>query len=749
MLSLLGPPVLLDSGGGPVVPQPGAKALALLAYLVLEPRPHSREELASLLWGESPEAEARASLRQALKQLRTGLGRLVHGDRRLIELAEPIACDATDFRSRVAREPGLAATTEVPRFLEGFSVRHAPRFDEWVAETRTALLGQYTTALGTLVREVMGQWHWREAVELADRWLACDPLSDEGARLAVEARYLAGNRGAALARFAEYRALLRHETGCEPSRELLALIRRVEADSGSAVSRPVSDEWHARTPSFSSSLVGRNGEWRTLEQAWRAVRRGEGRIVLLQGESGVGKSRLAEEFVRHIVADGAIALRGRGYDATAAIPFAPVVEAIRGALTAPGLAGTPPESLAEAARLLPELRQRFPGLPAGEPRPGPPEAWRVFEGVSQMLAALAAEQPVVVTIDDLHWCDEDSGNLLRFLTRRLEHAPVLWLGIVTLGEAERDAPAARLCRVLRAKAHAVTISLTCLDEKEVWALIRELGHVASPTGARRFAHRVFQITGGNPFYILELLKTMFAQGLLATDEASGEWTARAGALESGAEFPLSNTVQEVIAERLDRLPEELNNILVALAVAGSAGCRPSVLSHVYGISRLHAATVCDALVERRLAVEDGGMYRCAHPVIAHVVRSGLTTPRRREVHRALAYSLNLVALPDRLAVFAGEIARHADRAGEAVLAYRSALVASEAALERIAFSEALSWLDLAAGAASNQAEIDEVNRRTADLLETAGWSEVPAGLPQAVPVTRELEPEDLDLPVGG
>ena len=77
----------------------------------------------------------------------------------------------------------------------------------------------------------MGQWHWREAVELADRWLACDPLSDEAARLAVESRYLAGNRGAALARFAEYRALLLRETGCEPSRGLLTLVRRVEADS--------------------------------------------------------------------------------------------------------------------------------------------------------------------------------------------------------------------------------------------------------------------------------------------------------------------------------------------------------------------------------------------------------------------------------------------------------------------------------------------------------------------------------------
>jgi DNA-binding SARP family transcriptional activator len=746
-LSLLGPPTLM-SGGVPVMPQPGSKALALLAFLVLEPHAHSRETLAALLWGESPEHEARASLRQALKQLRTGLGELVQGDRRMIELTEPVGCDAEHFRTGVVQEPQLASVMDIPRFLEGFSIRNAPRFDEWAAETRSALLLQYTTALGILAREAMGQWRWREAVEMADRWLACDPLSDEAARLAVESRYLAGNRGAALARFAEYRALLLRETGVEPSRGLMTLVRRVESDSTPVpAAHPVTDEWYARAPAFSANLIGRSREWKTLEHCWRDVTKGQGRIVLLEGEAGVGKSRLADEFVRHAVAQGAIALRGRGYDATAVIPFAPVVEALRGALAAPGLAGAAPEWLAEAARLLPELRQRFTQLPPAEAPAGPQEAWRVFEGAAQVLSSVAAEQPIVVTIDDLHWCDEDSANLLRFLIRRLDQAPVLWLATVTLGEMERDAPAARLTRVLRAKSHATSISLSCLNEEQVWELIHELGHLSAPTTGRRFARRVYSITGGNPFYILELLRTMFAQGLLVTDEETREWTAPPDALESGAVFPLSRTVQEVIAERLDRLPDELAEVLITLAIAGGAGCRPEVLSHVHGISRLHAASVCDSLMDRRLVVEDGGAYRAAHPVIAHVVRDGLTAPRRREVHRSLALSLEHALAPDQVSLAAGEIARHADKGGEPGLAYRAALMASGGALERIAFAEALSWLDLAAASASNEEQRADVNRRTADLLETAGWSEVPAGTPRGIPATREIASDDLDLPV--
>jgi predicted ATPase len=273
--------------------------------------------------------------------------------------------------------------------------------------------------------------------------------------------------------------------------------------------------------------------------------------------------------------------------------------------------------------------------------------------------------------------------------------------------------------------------------------------VSTPTGARRFANRIFGVTGGNPFYVIELLKTMFAQGLLAVDEDSGEWTAAPSAgAEPGREFPVSQTVHDVIAERVERLPEQLSEVLITIAVAG-AGCRTEVLSHMHGMSRLHAAGVGDALVDRRLVVEEGGVYRCAHPVIAHVVRDGLTVSRRREVHRSLALSLERVISTEDGREVAREIARHADRGGEPALAYRFALIASEGAVERYAFAEALSWLDLAATNARGATEADAVNRLTADVLEAAGWSEAPPLSKLGGPVTRELVREDFDLPVRG
>ena len=743
-LHLFGTPVLASGEGGSVTPALGAKPMALLTFLVLEPRAHSRETLAGLLWGESPEAEARASLRQALKHLREVLGDGLHAERTLIELGAPLACDVLEFRAAAETDLARAAAFEVPRFLEGYSLRRAPQFDEWVANTRSGLLRDYHQILARLAREAMGQWRWRDASELADRWLASEPMSDEAAQVAVEARYLAGNRGAALARFAEYRELLAREAGCEPGRALQALVRRVEADRATAESRPITDEWFAHAPTFEASLVGREAQWKALRAAWKSAARGQGRIVLIEGESGVGKTRLTDEFLRWVVAEGGTMLRGRSYDRHTGVPYEPVVEALRCALEAPGLVGASPEWLAEVARLVPELRERFPALPTGSDAG---EGWRLFEGVAQLLASVAAERPLAIAIDDFQWCDDDSCNLLRYLSRRLERSPVLWLGLLTLGEVERDAPASRLCRVLRAKAHADVITLDPLTEEEVWQLVREMGHVSTPNGGRRFAARLFRITAGNPFYVMELLKTMFAQGLLAMDGATGEWTVAPAEVGSVLEVPVSQTVQDVIAERVDRLPGELRDVLITIAVSGG-GCRPDVLSHVHGISRLHAAASGDALVDRHLVVEEGGAYRCVHPVIAHLVRDGLTASRRQEVHRSLALALELVLRPDEIPAAAGELARHADRGGERDLAYAYARLAAQSAINRYAYTEALSWLDLAASSARTAEETEAVDGLTADVLETAGWSEASRpSLP--IPVTREIVSEDLDLRVRG
>jgi predicted ATPase len=504
-----------------------------------------------------------------------------------------------------------------------------------------------------------------------------------------------------------------------------------------------------RGPSFDGTLVGREPEWDRLKRAWATATQGESRIVVIEGEPGTGKTRLADDFVRWVTTEGGLALRGRGYDARGGAPFGAVVEALRGALDAPALAGVDAEWLAEVARLLPELRHRFASLPEPRSDATATESWRLFEAVAQVLIAIAEETPLAVFIDDLQWCDGDSCSLLHFLVRRLESSPVLWCTTLTAGAVERDAPAARLARALRAARGSSTLALRPLTEEEVWRLIRELSRVSDPGGGRRLAGRVFEVTAGNPFYVIELLKTLFAQEVLSVEDASGAWIVRETALNRPSPAELAPTIHETIMERIECLSGQLHELLVSIAVSGR-GCGVDVLSHLHGISRLHAAALGDALVERHLVVEQDGRYHCAHPTIANVVRSGLTTSRRREVHRALALSLELL-LPAHgpSGEEAGEIARHAEEAGERAMTYRYALLAADDCGNRYAHEEALSWLDLASAAADTAGEAEAVDRFTGQILDRAGWRESPPVRAPAILPIGHVVRADLDLPARG
>jgi len=739
--------VALTSHDGPsVVPPLGSKTLALLAFLALEPGPHSRTEVTALLWGEYPEEKAKASLRQALTHLRDALGDLLYVDRASVELREPLQCDVAEFLRLADQDPTAAIAIDIPRFLGGLTIRNSSGWDEWAEERRLELNGRYRSLIAAAAREAMARRAFRDAAQLAERWTRLDPLAEEPVAVLIEAQHLAGERDAAGTTYAKYVARLGAGAQRAPGRTLVDLMARLAQPPASGRAR-ASETWYEHAPSFVGSLVGRAAEWDVLRRAWADASTDSSRIVLIEGEPGAGKTRLADDFLHWVTAQGGIVLRGRGYDAQSGPPFGAIIEALRTAIDAPGVAGVDPEWLAEIARVLPEIRRRFATLPDPVVAVGVADGWRLFEAVAQVVIAIAEDTPVAILIDDLQWCDADSCSLMHFLVRRLADAHVLWCASFTVGEVERDAPAARLARALRAARGAADVVLSPLSEGDVWRLIRELARVDGPDGARRLAARIHEATGGNPFYVIELLKTLFAQDLLAVDPRNNAWIVRPAAIADLAPEALSPTVHDAIAERIECLPDHVYEVLASIAVAGR-GCSPDVLSHLHGISRLHAAALGDALIERHLAVEEEGVYRCAHPIIANVVRTRVSASRRREIHRALALTFELLLPAGREAEgsVAGEIARHAEQAGDRPMAYRYALLAGNACGQRCAYDEALSWLDLASGAADTAAESDVVDHITARILEEAGWREAP---PVRAPNTYSptgVGHGDLDLP---
>ena len=719
-LRLCGRVSIAGAGVRPEVASVGAKSLALLAYLSLEPGPHSRDKLATLLWGDYPDAKAKMSLRQALVHLRDAVPNALRADRAAVELAEAVDCDVTTFLSLAKVSPRAAADIPVTGFLEGLALRHCPAFEEWADGIRAMLVRRSAEVHAAAAREAIATRQWADAVRFAGRWAEIAPGTTGPTLALMEAHFMAGDHAAAIDAFTRYRDHLSRETGEAPDGSISTLLARITAAAaGTRPRRQATEEWYATSPSFEGSLVGRGVEWDALSRAWSKVTRGHARVALVDGDAGVGKSRLAADFLRWVTTEGGTVLRGRAYDVRGGVPFGAIIEALRSALDAPGLAGTDPQWLAEVARVVPELRTRFRGL--GDGTPTTADRWRLFEAVGQLLIALGEEAPVAVLIDDLQWCDADSCTLLHSLIRSLEKVPILWCLTFSSGSIERDAPAARLVRALRASPQTSSLVLEPLSEEEVWQLVRGLGRGRVPDGTRRLATRIHAVTSGYPFYVIELLKTLFAQGWITVDPETGDWLVNAETTESIA-LESMPTLHETIAERIHVLPDELSAILISLAVS-ARGWRAAVLSHLHGISRLRAAMDCDALVERHLALEDDGVYRCAHPLIARVVSDALGATRRREVNRGLALSLELAAAEGAVTLDPGEVARHAEQGGERGMAFRYAMLAAAAAEARAAFEEALTWADFAAGAASSPFDTDAVNEMTARLLETAGLRE--------------------------
>ncbi len=695
------------------------KSLALLAFLTLEPGPHSRDEVTALLWGDYPDEKARTSLRQALSHLRDIVGDSIHTDRTSLALVAEPDSDVRRFLAAADVSPREAAEVDIPHFLAGLQLRHSSGFEEWADEKRQSLLRRYTSVLAATIRESIAGSRWRDAVRAAERWVSIDAFSADATLALMESQFLSGNRAAALQALADHRSRL--ACGDRPDQRLADLAQRIEdARLSGEVRRPATEAWYSTSPSFYGSLIGRESEWDRLRATWRQVLQGKPRVVLIEGESGVGKSRLAGDFTRWVTAEGGTVLRGHGFDVRVGLPFGAMIEALRSGIDAPGLSGTDPQWLAEIARVVPELKQRFVGLPEIAPA-STADSWRLFEGIAQMLLAISEETPVTVLIDDVQWCDADSCALLHFLVRKLEKAAVLWCVTFAPGAVERDAAAARWVRALRGSPACEVIALRPLTDDEVWQLVHGLGRVSAPADARRLASRIFEVTAGYPFYIVELLKTLFAQGWLTVDPETGEWIVRA---TDGRDEPsLVLSVHEAIAERIECLPDDLKDVLITVAVS-TRGCRTDILSHVHGISRLRAAAIGDGLVERHLVVEDNGAYRCAHPVIGRVMVDELGTSRKREVHRGLALAMELVGSQQREFSDHGEIARHAEQAGERGMAYRFAMQAVEACERRFAFDEALGWLDFASAVAATSSEADAVNRATAQMFEISDRREI-------------------------
>src|SRR5215208_238812 len=390
-ISLIGPPRV--HGDGQPITFDTRKAMALLAHLALAERPRSREALCELLWpGRDPE-HARGALRRTLSTLRKAVGEEsidTTGDSIALVRGGNVALDVARFRELAAGDASLEALVEAATlfsagFLEGFSVRDSPAFDDWQVGEAGALDRELTAALRRLAMLLAARGDYEQAISYVHRWLELDPLHEPAHRELIRLYAWSGDRAGALEQYRQCVRTLSLELGVAPVEETATLYDRVSEGTltaPAATEVPAAVATHAKfgAPPPELPLVGREGELAALMEA-HARAQPDGGLAVIEGEAGIGKTRLALELTRRARNAGAVVLAARCHEDEAGLPYGPIVELLResvGNIEPDGWpAALPPQRLADASLLLPELARLGAEVPDALPLDGPGAQVRV------------------------------------------------------------------------------------------------------------------------------------------------------------------------------------------------------------------------------------------------------------------------------------------------------------------------------------------------------------------------------------
>src|SRR6266567_4722058 len=736
------------------------KAQALLLYLAVEGGMHSRSKLAAFLWPDSEPHAARTGLRTALTLLR-GLfadsdatsshhSHLLNEHELLglnphvqLELDLDVVQQAYQALrlSAVHTEQQRAALVTLCQhalaqvrgpFLDGFWLREETGFDAWVQQQ------QYQWQVRVLqLFDRLSSWQ-EEAFELEQaratltRWLALDPLSEEASRRLMRVHLARSDAVAALQVYATLRARLAEELQAKPSADSVALAEHVHAtlaDSrGSRPARSSPTMVESRPPGeLVAPLVGRSAAFTQLVGSFQQAQQGRPQAALVEGEAGIGKTRLAHDFGIWARAQGADVLSGQAFEMGGRLPYQPLVEAVRQRLEEENA----PEDLlddlwlAELSRLVPELRVRYPDLPA----PTEDELaakLRLFEAVARLMDALAQHAPLVLLLDDLQWVDEGSLDLLRYLGRHWKghSSRVLLLGTIRsegrelnpqlsadLSDLGRDLQVKRIALQTLSQAETVQLLQAIAGEakpgtssggeqREHGATVPAAqGAEPSPTSETRLSALgdfLFVHTGGQPLYLLETLKLFRdRQWLVPCLSADGTWGLEptgemaAALVQEGSRralVPLS--VRAMILARLARLKPPTRQLVQASAVLGNQATAKLLwqLAEVgmqAGVEGLEEAVGSGLLREEEAGAGRPSSYRFSHDLIRDVVYTELGAARRQVLHQ------HVLALLQTEGATAADLAYHARASGEALAAYRYSMQAGDEALAVFAVADAI------------------------------------------------------------
>jgi DNA-binding SARP family transcriptional activator len=707
-------------------------ARVVLAALVIERSTGlSRDALAGIVWPDELPATWASALRTHVSRARTALtragglsGEVVTRAGDGYQLALPpevdLVVDVERARSLVEQahrarpgDPAAAArlaSTAAELVAQPFLRDHG---GAWVEEVRDRLDGLVTDALVLRSDALAEAGDGRAAVAAAEAALQRAPQREAAHRALMASHVAAGDRAAALHAYQRLRRTLADAHGVDPSPETervyLGLL-------GPASVRPATDDRPSVTGSGAVVLpfVGRRHELAELAAAWRQAAAGGRHVVVISGEAGIGKSRLAAEAGQMAAAEGGLVLFGR-CDEEAIVPYQPITEVLDAVVAAMPDDERPPWGPDTADG----LGALLPSLPAPA-REATPDRSGLFAAVTDVLASLALDRPVLVVLDDLQWADGDTLLLVRHLLRRAGDAPILVVAVTRDHDLGPGHALGDVIHALDRDGWVRRLPLRGLVEDDVAVL---LGHLRGDGDHGREARRLVAESAGNPFFVTELARAG-AAGRPRESPGGGQGDVAAGA----STRPIPAGVQDLVTARLGHLPDDAVGLVRAGAVAG-ARFDLAVAGTAAGLDDDALIDAADAALASGLVAEEtADRYRFPHDVVRRAIEAQLSGVRRRALHRRTADAVEQHQghdLDRYMAVLAHHASAGADPAGDRRAVHWSRRAAVDAAARR-APAEALRLRRQARGHIP-PAELE----LCAEVTVEVGLAELDAGDPAA------------------
>jgi DNA-binding SARP family transcriptional activator len=728
---ILGSLDALDQGR--VVILGGGKQRALLALFLLHAnKTLSTDRLIDELWGESPPATAAKTIQVYISRLRKALaGGEDEGSacaivtrKRGYELElDPESLDAHRFERLVAegRNELAAGRPEgaVQVLEEAMSLWRGPpladlAYEPFAQREIARLQDLRVAALEQLVEAKLALGAHGEVVGQLEALIAEHPYREGLRAQLMLALYRSDRQAEALQAYQDARRTLVEELGIEPGERLRELERAILAqDPGLhlAAEEPAAGGPALETPR--GAFVGREHELAELVGGLDDAVAGRGRLFLLVGEPGIGKSRLAEELMAHARARGARMLVGRCWEAGGAPAYWPWVQSLRAyvreaepdALRAQLGAGA-----ADLAQIVPELRERFPDLPEAASLESEASRFRLFDAAAEFLRRASESRPLVLLLDDLHAADAPSLLLLRFLARQLGSSRMLLLGAYRDVDPIPGQPLTEMLVELAREPVTRRLALGGLSEREI---AQYLDLTASEIASSELVAGLHAETEGNPLFVGEIVRLLSVEGVPS---------------ESGAEAQLAipQSVRDVIARRLSHLSGECHRMLVLASVIGREFALEA-LARLGGVSENELLEILDEALTARVVSDlpDGsGRLRFAHVLIRDTLYEGLTSTRRIRLHRLAVEAFEAV-YGDEPGPHLAELAFHAVAGKDFDKGVSYASRAGDHALALLAYEEAARLYGMALDALELAQPLNEQAR--CELLLAVGEAEVRAG----------------------